>query len=126
MTGERYITIETLSGGFAAIWGTWVAYPYQDLFSRNPALYGPLLWIFGGSETICGLVVMTAGLIAIIASLRGWHILAPAITFVTFGLFAALYFVGDTSSPAWALWGLLAACNFMHAYFRATIWKPPA
>ena len=117
MDGKRYVTIPNMSAGFAIIWGAYVAWPYTNLFNRNPVLYGPMLYLLH-DEMIVGLVFLVAGLLALKLNILDSRIRASQVLVgLMFAFFSSLFFVGDPATPAGALYGLLAACNLWLAYF---------
>lgn len=120
MTGEKIITVENMTAGFAIIWGAFVANPSNSMFARNPTLYGPMLLIVP-YEAFWGLLFIVTGFVAIIFTISQRPEMAALLLSVLYIFFGGLYFVGDVASPAWALYGLIAVCNFIH--YKGIKWR---
>jgi len=116
MTGERYATIENLSSGIAIVWGLALLNPYVDSFDRNPTLFAPMRQIVY-AEWVWGLVF----LVCLYMSLKKRRIIASLILFVYFGFIALLFGLGDLTSQAFAIYGLIALFNLAH--WRAWRWS---
>lgn len=120
MTGEKHTSVINLAAGYAIAWGLFIANPWIDNFSRNPKLYEPMLQI-APFESIWGMIFGFAGAVAMFLRYTGKRRSAAFTMGVVFTAFAALFLIGDVSSPGWVLFGLIAVFNFIH--WRALGWK---
>ena len=120
MTGEKYITVESLSASYAIIWGLFIANPLIDSFTRNPKLYAPMreLVIY---ESFWGMLFGGGGSLALYLALTNSRAKASTVNFIIFTAFAMFLFVGDAASPGWSLLGLIVVWNFIH--WRSLKWK---
>lgn len=120
MTGEKYATVENLSSGIALIWGVALINPYVDSFARNPTLFAPMRQIIH-TEWIWGLTFFILGAICLRLGLSGRKVEASIVLFVFFAFISLLFAVGDITSQAFAIYGLIALFNLAH--WRASQWK---
>jgi hypothetical protein len=119
MTGEKYATIENLSSGIAIIWGIVLLNPYVASFERNPVLFAPMRQIIN-TEWIWGSIFLALGLLCLFLCFHGRKISAALVLFIFFGFISVLFAVGDITSQAFAIYGLIAVFNLMH--WRASHW----
>ncbi len=105
-------TIQNMTAGFAIIWGGFVANPYTNLFDRTPILYSPMLSLVP-YEAFWGGLFILIGLSALIFNWYKQTGISALILSIIYIFFSALYALADLTSPAWALYGLLALFNFL-------------
>jgi hypothetical protein len=120
LQGQRYTSTEMLAALYATVWGLFIANPYIDSFSRNPGLYKPMLQIIP-YEFVWGLIAAGAGVVAVVFILQNKMQSAAVANLIVFSAFALLFLFSDLSSPAFILFGLIAAFNFIH--WRVTKWR---
>lgn len=120
MDGQRYTTIENLAALYATAWGLFIANPMIDTFSRNPKLYAPMLQIVP-FESIWGIVFAFGGGAALFLSFRNRRQQAAMVNGLIFLAFAVLFIIGDLTSPAFILFGLIALFNLIH--WRTLKWR---
>jgi drug/metabolite transporter superfamily protein YnfA len=120
MTGERYITVETMSSGIAIVWGLMVANPFINTFERFPKLYSPMTELVP-FEIFWGLLFTFAGATSIWLWRKEKKQKAALVNAVIFVFFAVLFGIGDPQSQAWAVYGLIGVCNAIH--YQGQKWK---
>lgn len=120
MSGNKHTSVKNLSAWYAFAWGVFIANPLIDNFSRNPKLYAPMLELIP-FESIWGILFGFAGFLALIFIYTGRRRMAAGLMGGTFTAFAMLFVIGDSQSPGWVLFGLIAIFNFIH--WRAEGWK---
>lgn len=120
MDGSKVLTIPNMSAGFAVIWGLWAMNPFGDMFALSPRLYSPMLSLVP-YEAFWGGLFAGCGVATWILSYYGHKYKGAFVLFVVYGLFAALYFLGEPRSAAGTLYSYLSLCHFL--YFGAHRWK---
>lgn len=120
MSGQKYTSVEMLAALYAVAWGLFIANPLIDSFPRYPNLYKPMLQIVE-YESFWGAVASLTGGVAIYFIVKDKKQASAAIVGFMFLAFACLFVVGDLTSPAFILFGLIAIFNLIH--WRTLKWK---
>lgn len=120
MTGKRFITVSNLSAAIAIIWGIFVANPWVDSFAKNPKIYAPMAW-FCSYEILWGAGFALSGITALIFIRRGRPDWASLLLGNVFCAMASLFFLGDSGSQGWGVYGVIALANIIQ--WEARTWK---